>query len=621
MPLALIPEPHRLRQERGRFTVPRPLSIGISSEALLPAAETVRDLFGRATIAIAADKVNDPCVLLLRKGLAPEGYRLRINARGIRLEAESTTGAAHGVRTLAQIVQQSGAQRLPRVSITDWPDFAVRGQYYDLCRGRVPTLERLKEQVDLLAFYKMNQLQLYIEHTFRFRQYPEIGRGASPLSAEDVMALDDYAARRHVELVPSLASFGHLASVLRHERFRDLAEDWGVGKYVDPAVDQHRCIRGWTVSPANPKIYPFLDSLFAEFLPCFRSKRFNICCDETWDLGQSYELCQKKGKGRVYLDHVAKVSRLAKQYGKTVMFWGDIIRNHPELIKHIPKRLTVLDWDYSHARDFEAIRDFKKAGLEFYACPGTSSWVSLFPRLPEAMANISGFAAAGKKHGATGLLNTDWGDGGHYNFMEFSWHGYLFAAEQAWNTRASAETFTRRFCRLFLEVDRPDLTRALTDLGDVAQLSCSGYYQSIWLHIFFARPDEPIFDGQVRDAVLSREGRIHKKRMRLTAKVGRDARHKLVRIRRVLVRYDKQKETDSHGVLPYWIFAVDTLIHAARKLAAFGPGGRDTPAARKQLKKELRSLQRRFEKLWLARNRKSEIRITLKKYRRALEAL
>ena len=66
-----------------------------------------------------------------------------------------------------------------------------------------------------------------------------------------------------------------------------MAEDWGVGKYVAPDEDlkQAITIRGWTLSPANKKIYDFLDSLYAQFLPLFSSKRFNVCCDETWDLG------------------------------------------------------------------------------------------------------------------------------------------------------------------------------------------------------------------------------------------------------------------------------------------------------------------------------------------------
>ncbi len=183
----------------------------------------------------------------------------------------------------------------------------------------------------------------------------------------------------------------------------------------------------------------------------FSSGRFNVCCDETSDLGsgQSYRLCKKLGKGRVYLNHILKLNDLCRKYGKKMRFWGDIIRHHPELIPEIPKDVTVLDWGYEYDHNFETIRDFKKAGLKFYACPSVSSYSALFPRLPQANANIAGFAKAACKYGGQGLLNTDWGDGGHYNFMEYSWHGFLFGAEQGWNTKADQKSFTSRFCRLF----------------------------------------------------------------------------------------------------------------------------------------------------------------------------
>ena len=83
----------------------------------------------------------------------------------------------------------------------------------------------------------------------------------------------------------------------------------------------------------------------------------------------------------------------------------------------------------------------------------------------------------------------------------------------------------------------------------------------------------------------------------------------------------KWRGADPHGVLPYWIFAIDTLYHAARKLGGLGPGGKDTPGARRQLRRHMSALRERFEDLWMRRNRRSEIRITLGRYDRAVKAL
>lgn len=626
MALVFIPQPKRMTRGAGRLTLPRNGSIGISDHELYPVAEQARSLFRSGMVAVTVGSVRDALTLTLERGLKPGGYRLTIDSTGIAIAADSVAAAYHGLQTLFQTAAQSPAGTLPALRIDDWPDFQHRGVYYDMTRGRVPKLERLTALADTLAQYKINELQLYIEHTFRFRGHPAIGKGASPLTAEDILQLDAYCQERHIELVPSLASFGHLSSVLKHPEYRHLAEDWGVGKYVAPQAKGRKVPAGWrawSLAPANPEVYEFLDSLLAEFLPLFSSERFNACCDETFDLGfgQSYELGRRLGRGKLYLRHIKKLNALAHKYGKRMMIWGDIIRKYPELILQLPKDITLLDWAYDHAHRFNSIKDFKKGGRKFYACPGTSSWVSLFPRIHEARANIAGFAAAGKRHGAVGLLNTDWGDGGHYNFMEYSWHGYLFGAEQAWNTDADQKSFTKRFCKLFLGSDAIDLVNALNELGDVTHLQVAGYYQSVWQHIFFALPGEPVLNMPESDGFVAGRGRIKQARVRLDADLGRKSLARLDQIRAVFRTYAQKRTGDTHNILPYWIFAVNTIRHAARKLMVLGPGGKNTPRARKVLKKEMASLLQRFERLWHDRNRPSEIRITRKRYRKAMRAL
>ncbi len=304
-----------------------------------------------------------------------------------------------------------------------------------------------------------------------------------------------------------------------------------------------------------------------------------------------------------------------------MLFWGDIIRKYPELIPEVPTDVTVLDWNYDYDHNFDSIEDFKKAGLNFIACPGTSSWVSLFPRLPEAEANIHGFAEAALKQGAAGVLNTDWGDGGHYNFMEYSWHGYLFGAEQAWNVKADRSSFTRRFCTLFLGNGCSDLAAAVDRLGEVSQTHIDGYYQSVWEHLFFAPADDAIFEEREYPAVLFENGRIVRRSLKLNPAFAKKELKKLESVRRVFTAALKKKGSDPHGVLPYWIFAADTIIHAARKLSVIGTKGADGAAARKELKKEMTALRDRFKDLWTARNRKSEIQITLKRYKKAINSL
>jgi hypothetical protein len=610
MALEFIPQPKKITRQKGTFNLPRKASIAVCSHELLGVAEDIRATIDGGSIVTPARGVTDPVTILTDGRLKKSGYRLAITREGIAIRARDKSAAFHAAQTVGQIVMQSPRGKLPLLIIDDWPDFADRGVYYDLARGRVPKLERLMEMADLLSRYKVNQLQLYIEHTFCFRTHPGIGKDASPLTAEDIMELDAYCRERNVELLPSLSTFGHLATVLSLPEFRHLAEMCGEGG-------------SWSLAPANEQTYVFLDDLFSEFLPCFSSERVNVCCDEVWDLGagQSSEMARKMGKGGLYLYHIRRLRELAAKHGKKILMWGDIIRNYPELIAQIPRDVTCLDWHYEGQMDFDRVKDFAATGLATYVCPSVCGYVTLFPRIHESAANIAGWAREGKKYGAVGLLNTDWGDGGHYNFMECAWPGYLMGAEQSWNVHADRRSFWRRFCKLFLGIEDSAFSDALEKLGEVTHTFLPGWYQSMWRHVFFAGPDDEILKPERRMARLFEKGEFVDATIPVNAAYGRKTAAKLRKIRNVFKTHASRRGADPHQVMPYWLFAVDALIHATDKLAVLGKGGKDTPASRRRLKAEMKRLKARFEKLWMARNRRSEIRITLRYFRRVIREL
>ena len=90
------------------------------------------------------------------------------------------SSARSGSQTLRQIVRQSGGL-LQETVIEDEPDIKNRGFFFDVTRGRVLSLESLKRLADTMAFYKMNQLQLYVEHTYLFRDLTELWRDDTPV--------------------------------------------------------------------------------------------------------------------------------------------------------------------------------------------------------------------------------------------------------------------------------------------------------------------------------------------------------------------------------------------------------------------------------------------------------
>ncbi|HEY3298403.1 MAG TPA: beta-N-acetylhexosaminidase, partial [Armatimonadota bacterium] len=238
--LCLLPQPKSIALTEGVFMVDDNTSIVLeagTSPSDLAAARRLKDGLLRATGFDAAvlrqDRSGESGDIVL-KVLPDEGqsedYRIRIDSNGVEVEGSSSAGLRYGVETLLQIVNQHGID-LPAMNIEDSPDFPVRGLYHDVTRGQVPTLETMKQLADRCVAYKINHLELYIEHSFLFRSMREIGAGMDPISAEEILELDTYCRERHIDLVPSISTFGHMYEVLRTRTFHHLNElDIDAGK-------------------------------------------------------------------------------------------------------------------------------------------------------------------------------------------------------------------------------------------------------------------------------------------------------------------------------------------------------------------------------------------------------
>jgi len=355
-----------------------------------------------------------------------QGYQLFINENQIRIVAHDTAGAFYAAQTLRQICRQrAGIGQLPCIEIRDWPDFPNRGVLLDISRDKVPEMHTLYGLVDLLCEWKINQLQLYTEHTFAYRNHKVVWEHASPMTGEQIMALDAYCRERFVELVPNQSSFAHLDRWLKHKEYLHLAE---------------REDYPFSLSPAVPGSIQLIAELYDELLPHFSSRQFNVNCDETFDLGsgKSKEICERLGKGKVYLDFLLKIHRQVQKHSRTMQFWGDIILRSPELITELPDGVVAMVWGYEADHPFaEQCPKFAASGVPFYVCPGTSSWNSIAGRTENAIGNLANAAENGLAHGAIGYLNTDWGDNGHWQPLPACYPGYAYGAAVSWATKTN----------------------------------------------------------------------------------------------------------------------------------------------------------------------------------------
>jgi hypothetical protein len=379
-------------------------------------------------------------IKIVRTNSAPdhnEGYALTISKNGIEISFREAGGLRAAAATLGQLLREHG-RHLPCLKIRDWPDFARRGVMLDISRGRVPKLETLLDLAEKLSDLKINELQLYTEHTFAYKKFKSVWQGWGALTGAEIRKLDAHCRELGIDLVPNQNSFGHLRYFLEDPRLKKLGEL--SAPYESETENFLR--RPTTLASNHSGTLPFLRGLYDELLPNFSSRFFNIGGDETWDLGkgQSRKLCEAKGNGRVYLDFIKKIQREVARRDKRIMIWGDIILKYPKLIRELPKNIIALNWGYEadHPFEKEAAR-FAKAKIPFYVCPGTSTWQTLVGKHDNALANLRAAAKAGKKFGAIGFLNTDWGDGGHPQPLAVSWPMLAAGAALAWNSKALDE--------------------------------------------------------------------------------------------------------------------------------------------------------------------------------------
>lgn len=359
-------------------------------------------------------------------------YRLNISSSSIRVLAKNKRTLQYARQTLLHLINYVNLENkdLPKIKIQDWANFERRAYMLDISRDKVPTMKSLYELIDQLSEWRFNEFQLYIEHTFAYKNHKIVWEHASPITAEEIQKLNKYCLERGIDLVPNQNSFGHMENWLKHDQYLDLCECetdcktiWGNRKRT-------------ALAPTNPNSFKLIQELYAELLPNFTSQYFNIGGDETVELGlgKSKQLSDQIGKGTVYLDFLKKLNQEVNFHNKKAQFWGDIVLNHPELIKDIPKDMTALVWGYEAEYPFNTnLPKFKSAGLEFYVCPGTSTWRSEIGRNHNAFLNLKNAAIEGKKHGAKGFMITDWGDYGHFQPKSVSYPSLILGAAYAWN--------------------------------------------------------------------------------------------------------------------------------------------------------------------------------------------
>ncbi|MGC2370077.1 MAG: beta-N-acetylhexosaminidase [Candidatus Sulfotelmatobacter sp.] len=449
--LKLIPQPKEVQLHSGSFRVKPTTRIlvefGHQAEDRIAAetlAEEIRDQSGlklsitgeksdakRKPSTIVLARLQDDRIkkFLASKGLkadsiGDQGYLLYSDPLHLIVAANTGQGLFYGVQTLRQLLRADGHTLIcPAVSIRDWPSMEWRGMQDDISRGPIPTEDYMKQQIRMLAAYKVNLFALYMEHVFDFASQPLVAPKEAALTPQEINHLVDYAKKLYITILPEQQTFGHLHNMLKYEIYSDVAER----------------PHGHVLTPTKQQSYEIIKAMYADLVPLFPGPFLHIGGDETFELGhgQTAALAAHEGLGRVYLDHIQKVSAILQPYHKQLMFWGDIAVKYPQLLSILPKDMIAVPWDYDAKPSYESIiKPYRDAGLRVVVAPGANNWNQVWPNLDVAYVNIRNFVRDGQKLGAMGMLNTTWNDDGE-SIYGMAWPALIFGAAAGWQANES----------------------------------------------------------------------------------------------------------------------------------------------------------------------------------------
>ena len=226
---ALIPQPQQINYQKGFIAKSDIQFIVIKNSSVLPFANTINQLLTPQKIEITyTQPVSKKYILLeLNKSNLPEkseeAYTLKVENFGIKISAKSTHGIFNGLQTLKQLLTQKSL--IAKQEINDWPAFSWRGYMVDAARNFM-SINLLKQQIDIMASYKLNVFHFHITEDIAWRleskKYPQLTSASTMLRAAgqyysiaNMKDLIQYCKDRYITLVPEIDMPGHSAAFKR----------------------------------------------------------------------------------------------------------------------------------------------------------------------------------------------------------------------------------------------------------------------------------------------------------------------------------------------------------------------------------------------------------------------
>lgn len=251
-------------------------------------------------------------------------YELTLTAEGVSISAVSEWGVISALSALRQLKEKDG---FPLCRVRDLPRYRWRGLMIDTARHFIP-LETLRQQLDLMEYFRLNVLHLHLtdDQAFRFESeaFPDLA-SEEHYTAAELSELVSYAADRAIRVVPELDVPGHTTSwLLAHP-------EWGTQPVPGPSIEfgQHDAC----LDPSNPAVTEALGTLLKELGDVFPDECVHIGGDEVadrwWSESAAVQEFMRKNGILSYRDlqaeFTAKLVDLLRLQGKTAIAWDEAL--------------------------------------------------------------------------------------------------------------------------------------------------------------------------------------------------------------------------------------------------------------------------------------------------------
>lgn len=237
---ALIPRPKLLTMKSGLFPLYQVKYICYQTDSLRTEAEALQKILAASGIRALLTKQREgpqvPYISLeISSSPSAEAYQLQVSAEKVLITASATAGLFHGIQTLRQLGRDG--YFINAVDVSDEPAFSWRGYMVDVGRN-YQSVALLKQQIDIMAAYKLNVFHLHLTEDIAWRlaisRYPQLthpefmerNKGMY-YSVAEIRDLIVYCKQRHILFVPEIDVPGHSAAFKKAMK-TDMQSDSGL---------------------------------------------------------------------------------------------------------------------------------------------------------------------------------------------------------------------------------------------------------------------------------------------------------------------------------------------------------------------------------------------------------